>query len=81
MLYLDEERGIVVQVTEQAWLGLGARDLESALELGYLAGNMHWTVRFRGPTLLIALRGPEQDYLDRLAPLLASGRVRKADHV
>jgi urease accessory protein len=39
---------------------------------------MHWTVRFAGDTLQIPLNGPEADYLERLAPMLADGRVQRA---
>jgi urease accessory protein len=78
VLLLDEDHAIVVRVTEQSWLDLVAADAAAALELGYFAGNMHWPVRFSGPMLRIALRGPERDYLDRLAHLMSGGRVRRA---
>ncbi|CRM46368.1 urease accessory protein UreE [Pseudomonas sp. 8 R 14] len=57
------------------FLDLQPRDAAAALELGYFAGNMHWAVRFAGTALRIPLNGPEADYLERLAPLLADGRV------
>lgn len=78
VLLLDEDRAIVVRVMEQSWLALVAADAAAALELGYFAGNMHWPVRFSGPTLRIALQGPERDYLDRLAHLMRDGRIRRA---
>jgi urease accessory protein len=77
VLMLDEDRAIVVRMREPQWLGLEPQDLAAALELGYLAGNMHWSVRFEREVLRIALAGPEQDYLDRLRPMLVDGRVRK----
>jgi urease accessory protein len=52
-------------------------DTEAALELGYTVGNLHWRVRFTSGTLQVAREGPEEIYLDRLRPLLSSGRVRK----
>lgn len=79
VLYLEAERAIVVRLREEQWLSLLPRDAAAALELGYFAGNMHWPVRFVGSQLRIALQGPEQGYLDRLAHLLADGRVRRAD--
>lgn len=79
VLLLDEARAIVVRMAEEAWLTLAPRDTAAALELGYFAGNMHWRVRFDGPRIAIALDGPEQAYLDRLAHLFADGRVRRAD--
>jgi urease accessory protein len=79
VLLLEDGRGIVVRMREQAWLRLAARDAGAALELGYLAGNMHWRVRFDGPVLEIALDGAEDAYLARLAPLLEGGRVWRAE--
>ena len=51
----------------------------AALELGYFAGNLHWRVRFEGERLLVALEGPEEDYLSRLKPFLDVGRARRAE--
>jgi urease accessory protein len=77
VLHLEDDRAIVVRLSEEAWLSLEPVDAAAALELGYFAGNMHWIVRFDGPTMRVALRGLEQDYLDRLAPLLRAGKVRR----
>ena len=78
VLLLEADRAIVVRVQEEDWLDVAAVDDAAALELGYLAGNMHWRIRFDGPVLKIALEGPEASYLARLAPLLDSGRIRRA---
>ncbi len=78
VLLLEADRAIVVRVQEEDWLDVAAVDDAAALELGYLAGNMHWRVRFDGAVLKIALEGPEASYLARLAPLLDSGRIRRA---
>ena len=78
VLLLEAERAIVVRMQEEDWLDIAAVDDAAALELGYLAGNMHWRVRFDGAVLKIALEGPEASYLARLAPLLDSGRIRRA---
>jgi urease accessory protein len=75
VLMLDDQRAIVVQMQDLQYLDLQPRDAAAALELGYFAGNMHWAVRFAGITLQIPLNGPEADYLERLAPMLADGRV------
>jgi urease accessory protein len=80
VLLLDEARAIVVRMAEEAWLKLVPCDAAAALELGYFCGNMHWRVRFDGPLIAIALEGPAEAYLDRLAHLFAAGRVRRADH-
>ncbi len=79
VLVLEDERAIVVRLTEERWLALVPRDAVAALELGYFAGNLHWRVRFDGTRLLIALEGPEDDYLVRLAPFLEDRRARRDD--
>ncbi len=79
VLLLEAERAIVVRMQEEDWLDVAAVDDAAALELGYLAGNMHWRIRFDGSVLKIALEGPEASYLARLAPLLDSGRVRRVE--
>lgn len=75
VLMLNGDRAIVVRVEEECWLHLIPRDAESALELGYNAGNLHWRIRFEGTELLLALEGPAENYLNRIAPLIESGRV------
>jgi urease accessory protein len=77
VLLLDHDRAVVVRMHETPWLCLAVRDSAAALELGYFAGNMHWKVEFDGPALRIALQGPLDSYLERLAPLLANGRVTR----
>jgi urease accessory protein len=76
VLLLADDRAIVVRIQEESWLILEPRDAAAALELGYFAGNMHWTVKFAGAVLRIRLEGPDHYYLDRLAFLIADGRVR-----
>lgn len=78
VLMLDSERAIVVQMQDQQYLTLRPRDAAAALELGYFAGNMHWKVRFADDWLQIPLHGLEADYLERLAPMLADGRVSRS---
>jgi urease accessory protein len=75
VLHLDAERALVVRTEHTRWLRLRARDAAAALELGYFAGNMHWAVRFAADVLEIALKGPLDDYLARLAPMLDTRRV------
>lgn len=77
VLMLSEDRAVVVRMRETEWLTLEPRDAAAALELGYFAGNMHWSVRFEGAWLRVALQGPSERYLDRLAPFLADGRARE----
>ena len=77
VLMLSEHKAIVVRVKEDSWIHLIPSDTESALELGYNVGNLHWRIRFNGSELLVALEGPVENYLKRIAPLLESGRVTK----
>ena len=75
VLLLEPERAVIVRLSEPVWLCVQARDVPAAIELGYLAGNMHWKVRFEGETLSILLEGDGSQYRARLAELLDSGRA------
>jgi urease accessory protein len=77
VLLLEKDRAVVVRMQELQWLVLQPRDAEAALELGYFAGNMHWKVAFDGERLRIAVQGPVESYLERLAHLLRDGRVSR----
>lgn len=75
VLALETGYGLVVRVAEQHWLRLVPCDRQSAIELGYHAGNLHWRVAFEGEALLVAIEAPVEDYLARLGELITSGRV------
>ncbi|HEX2886589.1 urease accessory protein UreE [Vineibacter terrae] len=75
VVWLEGQRVIVVRVGEQRWLRL-APGADAALELGYLAGNLHWRVRFDGDCLLVAVDGPIEAYLARLKDFQQRGKVR-----
>lgn len=75
ILFLDDAREIVLRVTEECWLRLRPRDADSALELGYCAGNNHWRVRYEPGALLIAMQGPAEHYLARLDHLLKDQKI------
>jgi len=77
VLLLEKDRAVVVRMQETPWLTLQPRDASVALELGYFAGNMHWKVAFDGERLRIAVQGPIETYLERLAHLLRDGRVSR----
>ena len=81
VLLLEEGRAVVVRMRETVWLALGPRDMAAALELGYFCGNLHWRVRFEGTLLKVALDGPRESYLARLAQHLEDGRARLVDEV
>ena len=77
VLLLEAARAVVVRMKEEAWISLQPKDLNAALKLGYLAGNMHWRVRVEGETFRIAVEGEEDAYLSRLARLLDKDEVRQ----
>jgi urease accessory protein len=79
VLALDSDRAVVLRVLEERWLRLNPATAADALELGYNAGNLHWRVRFDGTGLLVALEGPVEGYLARIAPLIEAGRVSPAE--
>ena len=76
VLLLEDDRAVVVRMRETVWLALAPRDLAAALDLGYFCGNLHWRVRFEGAVLKVALDGPRETYIARLAQHLADGRAR-----
>jgi urease accessory protein len=75
VLQLDESGAVVVRSARTSWLRVRPRDTAAGLELGYFAGNMHWSVRFEGAVLCIALKGATVDYLQRLQPMLTAGSI------
>jgi urease accessory protein len=79
VLFIGQDRAVVVRVGEQHWLRLRPLDEGAALELGYLAGSLHWRVHLDGKELKVALEGPESKYLESLSELFSSGRVRRVD--
>lgn len=80
VLILEQNRAIVVKMSEDQWLSLQPKDLATAIELGYFAGNMHWRVKFEKHHLDIALESPEEIYLDRLKRFFDSKKVIRIDH-
>ena len=76
LLYLDAERAVLLRVRPAAWLELVPCDAAGALQLGFLAGHLHWRVEFCGMRLRVALDGPRADYLARIADRLPAGTVR-----
>lgn len=75
VLLLEPDRAVVVRVDQASWFRIEARDGAAALELGYLAGNLHWNVRFEGAVLWVRLDGDPAFYRARLEQLLRSERV------
>jgi urease accessory protein len=74
IIYLENDRAIILRVGQQNWLRLRPSD-SGAMELGYLAGNLHWKVRFEDSCLMVALDRPVEEYLARLTDLQSAGKV------
>ena len=75
VLWLDDDKAIVVRAGTERWLRLEPRSIADAIELGYHAGNLHWRVRFEGEALFVAIEGRAEDYTARLDDLIGSRRV------
>ncbi|MBI5128670.1 MAG: urease accessory protein UreE [Rhodopseudomonas palustris] len=75
VLFIDDERAIVVHAGTERWLRLAPRSIADAIELGYQAGNLHWRVRFEGEALFVAMEGRAEDYMARLDELIGSRRI------
>ena len=80
VLLLERDRAIVVKMATTEWLSLKPKDLSTAIELGYFAGNMHWRVKFAQERLDIALEGPTEMYLDRLKDFFTQHKITRIDH-
>ena len=80
VIWLDETRAIVVKAKKTRLLSFKPTDVDAALELGYLAGNMHWQARVAEGLLKIEMNGAEQAYMDRVAHLVRSGKVRQVEY-
>ena len=77
VLWLDKERAVVVRTKESFWLLFEPRDTAAALELGYLAGNMHWQVELKEGVMRVGVNGNLEATLKRVAPLVDAGKVRQ----
>ncbi|MCI2421681.1 urease accessory protein UreE [Saccharopolyspora sp. K220] len=76
VLVLDGDRAVIVRAGARRVLRFGATSVPAALRLGFVAGHLHWRSTFDGEALEVLLEGPEQDYLNRVADLIATGDVR-----
>lgn len=75
VVHLGDDMAIVVRAQPTRWVKLRAGTAATALELGYIAGNMHWKVRFDGDRLAIAQWGTERDILNRVQHLVDGGLI------
>ena len=75
VVLMEPARAIVVRIGAPKTLTPRPDGIEAALQLGWNAGNLHWRVTIRDRDLVVALDGPEPDYLARIRPLLEAGSV------
>lgn len=75
ILYLGNDKAIVLRAQEQRWLRVVPNSKRDAVELGYLVGNLHWRVRFEDEHILVSLDGPVETYMARIEPMLHDGRA------
>ena len=80
VLLLENDRAIVVKMAEDQWLSLQPKNVSTAIELGYFAGNMHWRVKFENERLDIALESPKEIYLDRLKNFFDQNKITLVNH-
>lgn len=80
VLLLENDRAIVVKMSEDKWLTLRPKDVSSAIELGYFAGNMHWRVKFENECLNIAIESPIEIYLERLKDFFDQNKITLSNH-
>ena len=66
VLEFSENYCLIVRVEPEKWLIIRPNNEKIALRLGYFAGNLHWTVKFDGELLLVALKQDKDTYLSRL---------------
>ncbi|WP_072802436.1 urease accessory protein UreE [Rhodococcoides yunnanense] len=79
VLVLDESRAVVVRAGAARTLTLRASDASSAMQLGFLAGHLHWKAAMTGSTMTVVLEGPESDYRARIAELVDTGAIEQID--
>lgn len=79
VLLLDDTRAVVVRAGAPKTWTLSAGDVPSAMQLGFLAGHLHWKATMSGSAMTVVLEGPESDYRARIAELLESGSVEQID--
>lgn len=75
VLLIDDSRAIVVKAGAPTELRLRPRDLDGAVRIGFMAGHLHWRVRFDGSDLCVVVDGALSDYTARIAPFLDDGSV------
>lgn len=75
VLFLSEDRAVVVDALATEQLLLRATTTEGGIQLGWHAGHLHWRVRMEEDHVTVLLDAPRQDYLDRIADWISRGLI------
>lgn len=75
VLRMDSAGALVVRVEAERWLRVRPTSADTALRVGYHAGNLHWRVKFEAGDLLIGVETDTQTYIDRLLDLVNEGQA------
>ncbi|MDV8022368.1 urease accessory protein UreE [Rhodococcus sp. IEGM 1330] len=75
VLLLESERAVVVRAGEPRVLVLRATSVSAGLRLGFLAGHLHWKSSMTDDVVEVSMQGEVDDYLNRIAELVAVGSV------
>ena len=76
VLEISEKYCLMVKVEPENWLRLEVYSSDVALRLGYLAGNLHWAVKFDKNRLSVAISGDANSYLDRINNVFTDREVK-----
>lgn len=79
VLAIDQHRVVLVEAEESKELVLQAVSPEAGIRLGWVAGHLHWKVRFEGDRLAVLLEAPRSEYVKRLGESVGGGSIRIVD--
>jgi urease accessory protein len=76
VLFIDDDRAVVVRGDEGAIMTLRALTTQGAIQLGWHAGHLHWRVRFGDDdTMAVLLDAPPSDYEERIRSWIDNGSI------
>ena len=78
-LEVTKNYSLSISVEPEDWISLRASNPGNALKLGYFCGNLHWTVRFDGEILKIAIADNLDTYLDRIENVFTKKEIEILD--
>jgi urease accessory protein len=76
VLFIDDERAVVIEGDDGETLDVRALTTQGAIQLGWHAGHLHWRVRFGADDIMtVLLDGPRDDYEARIREWLDNGSM------